>query len=170
MAQHAGVLRQVLLARLFRKEIDIALKLDPRDVQALRDLMEFYLLAPGIAGGDTRKAEAIAQRIAAIDECAGFLARARIAEYRNDQSVEGAMLRRAAAIRPAVYRAQTALAEFYLGIRASRRSLCRSAGPDGCRYRPRASRSLRYSGGNLRRASGYGRAGRRSGGGQASRT
>lgn len=131
MAQHAGVLRQVLLARLFRKEIDIALKLDPRDVQALRDLMEFYLLAPGIAGGDTRKAEAIAQRIAAIDECAGFLARARIAEYRNDQSVEGAMLRRAAAIRPAVYRAQTALAEFYLGSghrdEASAEALARTA-------------------------------------------
>src|SRR5258708_32765605 len=55
-AQHAGAFQQLFLARRFRKEIDIALTLDPRDTQALRDLLEVYLLAPGIAGGDQRKA------------------------------------------------------------------------------------------------------------------
>ena len=114
MAQHAGVLQQVMLARRFRKEIDIALQLDPRDVQAWRDLMEFYLLAPGIVGGDTKKAEAIAGRIIGIDEAAGFLAKARIAEFGKDQAGTEAMLRRAAAVRPPAYRAQVALAEFYL--------------------------------------------------------
>src|SRR5712692_3348518 len=45
-AQHSGAFQQLLLARRFRKEIDIALSLDPSDAQAQRDLMEFYLLAP----------------------------------------------------------------------------------------------------------------------------
>src|ERR1035437_6467695 len=65
-AQHAGTIQQLFLARRFRKEIDAALSLDPRDIQALGDLLEFYLLAPGIAGGDPRKAVEVAGRIAAI--------------------------------------------------------------------------------------------------------
>ena len=52
MAQHSNAFQQLFLARRFRKEIDTALSLDSHDTQALRDLMEFYLLAPGLAGGD----------------------------------------------------------------------------------------------------------------------
>jgi hypothetical protein len=48
------------LQRRFRKEIDIAIILDPRDTQALRDLIEFYLLAPSVVGGDQRRAVEIA--------------------------------------------------------------------------------------------------------------
>src|ERR1017187_2751003 len=54
-AQHAGAFQQLLLARRFRGEIDAALFCDRRDLQALRDLMEFYLLAPGLIGGDPHK-------------------------------------------------------------------------------------------------------------------
>src|SRR5690242_11595428 len=43
MAQRSGPLRQLVLARRFKKEIDSALALDGRDLQAWRDLMEFYL-------------------------------------------------------------------------------------------------------------------------------
>jgi hypothetical protein len=67
VAQRAGAIQQLFLARRFRKEIDAALACDPQDVQALGDLLEFYLLAPGIAGGDQRKAVEVAGRIAAID-------------------------------------------------------------------------------------------------------
>src|SRR5215831_15520311 len=67
LAQHANVFQQIGLARRFRKEIDAAIELDPRDAQALRDLLEFYLRVPGIAGGDVKKAAAMADRIAAID-------------------------------------------------------------------------------------------------------
>ena len=80
-AQHAGAIQQLFLARRFRKEIDAALSCDPQDIQALGDLLEFYLLAPGIAGGDPRKAVEVASRIAAIDAAEGFLARARIAQF-----------------------------------------------------------------------------------------
>jgi tetratricopeptide (TPR) repeat protein len=114
MAQHAGMFQQVMLARRFRKEIDTALEFDPRDTQALRDLLEFYLLAPGIAGGDAKKADMTAERIGGIDPCEGFLARARIAEFRKDDKQTERMLRRATEVRPPSYKALIALAEFYL--------------------------------------------------------
>ena len=114
MAQHAGIFQQALLARRFRKEIDAALAIDPRDTQSLRDLLEFYLLAPGLVGGDEKKAGAMAQQISAIDAAEGFLAKARIAEFHKDQAQTEAMLKRAAQVRPASYKAQMALAGFYL--------------------------------------------------------
>jgi tetratricopeptide (TPR) repeat protein len=109
-AQHANVFQQALLARRFRKEIDTALQLDARDVQALRDLLEFYLLAPGIIGGDAAKAETVARRVAEIDACEGLLASARIAEYRKDPPEQLRLLRRAAEMRPASYKALMAAA------------------------------------------------------------
>jgi tetratricopeptide (TPR) repeat protein len=114
-AQHAGPLQQILLARRFRKEIDLALELDPGDIQALRDLMEFYLLAPGIAGGDSRQAMATAQRIGRIDRAAGFLAQARIADFHKQAAEMESLLRQAAQAQPPSYHAYIELGQFYLG-------------------------------------------------------
>jgi hypothetical protein len=46
LAQHSNRFQQLLLARRFRREIDAALALDPRDVQGLRNLLEFHLSPP----------------------------------------------------------------------------------------------------------------------------
>jgi len=114
VAQHSNPFQQVFLARRFRKEIDAALALDPRDVQANRDLLEFYLLAPGIAGGSRRQAGALADRIATLDPGEGFLARARLASFDRQAAQQESLLRRAAEQNPPGYRARIALAEFYL--------------------------------------------------------
>jgi tetratricopeptide (TPR) repeat protein len=114
MAQHSGMVQQLLLARRFRKEIDLALALDPHDVQALRDLMEYYLLAPGIAGGDQHKAGAVAERIAAADPAEGLLARARLAAFHKQAGENEALLRRAADAQPPRYRARMAAAQFFV--------------------------------------------------------
>jgi tetratricopeptide (TPR) repeat protein len=113
-AQHAGALQQLFLVRRFRKEIDTAIALDPRDVQALRDLLEYYLLAPGIAGGDPRKAVTTAERIAEIDAPEGFLAKARIAGFHKQTPEREALLRKAFQAQPPSYRARIVLAHFYL--------------------------------------------------------
>ena len=113
-AQHANVFQQALLARRFHKEIDAALTLDPRDTQAWRDLMEFYLLAPGIIGGDEGKAAATVQRLAAIDPAEGFLAQARLAAYHKQTEQTEESLRKAVEAQPTSYRAHMALAQFYL--------------------------------------------------------
>jgi tetratricopeptide (TPR) repeat protein len=114
MAQHANAFHQLLLARRFRKEIDAAIALDPSNIQAQRDLLEFYLLAPGIVGGDVKRAEAIAQTISGIDAAEGLAAKARIAAYRKDYAKAEALTQRAAEAAPSSYKLQIALAQFYM--------------------------------------------------------
>jgi tetratricopeptide (TPR) repeat protein len=112
-AEHSGILQQLVLARRFKKEIDTAIALDPADLQALRDLMEFYLLAPGIAGGDKGKATVIAERIASIDPAEGFSAKARLATFQGNQGQVESFLRKALEKDPNRYRSRIALANFY---------------------------------------------------------
>jgi tetratricopeptide (TPR) repeat protein len=113
-AQHANALQQIFLARRFRKEIDTALALDGRDLQALRDLLEYYLLAPGIVGGDKVKAREVAARIAKVDAAAGYSAEARVASFGGDRKRALEMLRRAVEASPDDYKARMELARFYL--------------------------------------------------------
>lgn len=113
-AQHAGPIRIVFLAHQFRSEIDAAISIDPRDLQAQRDLLEYYLVAPGIAGGDIQKATMTAEHIAALDAAEGFLARARIAAFRKQATETATMLDKAVESRPPSYRAFTEAARFYL--------------------------------------------------------
>jgi len=126
VAQHANALQQLLIARRFRREIDAALALDPRDVQGLRDLLEFYLLAPGIAGGDPRKAAATADRIGGLDAAEGFLAQARLAAFHKRDAEIEPLLRKAVAARPPSYQSRIALAQFYLD--SSHRDLSAAVG------------------------------------------
>jgi tetratricopeptide (TPR) repeat protein len=114
MAQHTNVFQQLLLARRFKKEIDAAITLDPNDIQALHDLMEFYLLAPGIAGGDKAEARAVAERIGRIDRAQGFSAEARLAELDKDAGKAEGLLRKAAETAPGSYKANMELAQFEL--------------------------------------------------------
>jgi tetratricopeptide (TPR) repeat protein len=114
-AQSANPFQQLFLARRFKKEIQLALGLDGRDLQAQEDLMEFYLLAPGIAGGDRGRAEEVARGIARIDASRGFLAEARLAELDKRADREAAMLRQAVDADRSSYRARIALARFSLG-------------------------------------------------------
>jgi tetratricopeptide (TPR) repeat protein len=113
-AQHSGMVQQLILARRFKKEIDAALALDPRDPQALRDLMEFYLLAPGIAGGDKTKARETAVRVAAAGPAEGYAAQARLAESNGERGRIEGLLQHAVASSPRDYKMRISLAEFYL--------------------------------------------------------
>lgn len=114
MAQQANMFHQFLLARRFKREIDAALALDPSDLQALRDLLEYYLLAPGIAGGDQEKARSTAARIAAIDPGEGFLAEARLAEFRKETGRVEGLLKKAAEAGTSNFRARESLAAYEL--------------------------------------------------------
>jgi tetratricopeptide (TPR) repeat protein len=112
-AQHANAFRLIILARQFRNEIDAAISLDPHDIQAHRDLLEYYLVAPGIAGGDVQKASAMAKQIGQLDAAEGMLAEARVASFRKRFNESGELLRQAVALQPSNYRARLALAKFY---------------------------------------------------------
>jgi tetratricopeptide (TPR) repeat protein len=107
-AQRANPVQQLFLARRFRKEIDRALELDPKDLQAWRDLMEYYRLAPGVVGGDRTRAMATALQIGSIDPAAGFLAQAELSVASAET-----LYRQAVECRPQNYRARIALASYY---------------------------------------------------------
>jgi tetratricopeptide (TPR) repeat protein len=64
------------LAHKTKKEFQIAVQLDPSNVSARRDLAEYEMDAPWIAGGDKDDARKQVEAIAALDPVEGSLARA----------------------------------------------------------------------------------------------
>jgi len=63
-----------------RQSFEKAVELDPKNSEAVNDLFEFYLEAPGFVGGGLDKAKQVADRIAERDAAEGNYAHARIAE------------------------------------------------------------------------------------------
>src|SRR5258706_979599 len=51
-AQRAGFFEQIVLARKVKEHLDQAIALDPKNWHARDGMVQFYLLAPGIMGGD----------------------------------------------------------------------------------------------------------------------
>jgi tetratricopeptide (TPR) repeat protein len=115
MAESSGAFSQFLMAHRFSREIHLALELDGKDLQAWRDLEEFYLLAPAIAGGSRNDARNTAHTIARLDPVAGFLAEARLAEAEKLPEKARERYRRAVEAAPSNYHALIALAQFDLG-------------------------------------------------------
>jgi len=83
-----------------RQNFEKAVQLDATNSEALNDLFEFYLQAPGILGGGHDKAAAVAEQIAKMDPIEGHWARARIAEKKKEFGSAEQQLRRAAELAP----------------------------------------------------------------------
>ena len=83
------------LASKARQHFEKAVALDSRNQEAVSDLFEYYLQAPGILGGGLDKASKMAEHIADLDPAEGFWAQARIAERRKDYGKAEEHLRRA---------------------------------------------------------------------------
>lgn len=76
LAMGAGMFRAMSLAGDSREAFELSVELDPSNVDAQFALMQYYLIAPGIAGGDKDEAKAIAQRIEQLSPSAGHKAQA----------------------------------------------------------------------------------------------
>ena len=83
-----------------REYFEKAVQLNPRNGEALSDLFEYYLEAPGFLGGGMDKAKALVPRMAALDASEGYWAEARIAEKRKEYGNAEAELRRAVEAAP----------------------------------------------------------------------
>jgi Flp pilus assembly protein TadD len=84
-----------------RQHFEKSVELDGRNLEALSDLFEYYLEAPGFLGGGMDKAIRIAERMAALNETEGYWARAKIAEKRKEYSGAEQQFRRAVELAPA---------------------------------------------------------------------
>ena len=83
-----------------RQHFEKSVQLSPRNMEALSDLFEYYLEAPGFMGGGLDKARALADRMAAVDEVEGHWAQARIAERRKEFETAEHHLQAAARMAP----------------------------------------------------------------------
>jgi tetratricopeptide (TPR) repeat protein len=83
-----------------RQYFERAVQLDPGNLDALADLFDYYLEAPGFLGGGFDKAEATANRIAAISEAEGYAAKAKLAERHKQFGSAEEQLRRAIEVAP----------------------------------------------------------------------
>jgi len=77
-----------------------AVKLDPSDKDALGDLLDFYLEAPGFLGGGMHKAEELAQMILKQDQAEGHYAEGIVAERKKEYDTAEEQFRRAAELAP----------------------------------------------------------------------
>lgn len=83
-ADRASFLSAFSMAKRTREEFEEAVRLDPRNAEALADLGEFYSAAPGVVGGGSDKAEGIAAKLDRVDPARAHELRGRIAESRKD--------------------------------------------------------------------------------------
>jgi tetratricopeptide (TPR) repeat protein len=76
----ANFMRQGLIARRIRAAYDKAVELDSASIEAAESRHEYYMNAPGIAGGGMDRARAEAERLRKLDAQRGAIALGRIEE------------------------------------------------------------------------------------------
>lgn len=111
----SSMLKAIGIMRKCRDELDMAVAIAPNDPDNLFEKMDFLLQAPGVAGGDKKKALDVANRLLEIDPARGNLALARIAWKQKEFGKLESLYRKAAEINPRSYEAQVALGGLYLG-------------------------------------------------------
>lgn len=112
-AVHAGRFRQLRLAGRIRGELERAVRLDPSDVDARLDLLQYYVVAPGIVGGSTDRARAQAAEIRRLNPFRGHLADAAVAEDAGDAGTAEREYAAAVAAFPDSLAGAWALGSFY---------------------------------------------------------
>ncbi len=112
--QKAGIFNGMGLAHRFRDEASKAASLDPKYVDARESLMEFYFEAPGIAGGNKKKAWALADEIGKIDAARGLLAQANLAAKEKNSAKQDELYQKALAADRRSVRVLVEAAGFYV--------------------------------------------------------
>ncbi|MGH9589586.1 MAG: tetratricopeptide repeat protein [Terracidiphilus sp.] len=109
----ASFLNAYSLGKQARLEFETAVRLDPRNAEALSDLGEFYVEAPSVVGGGLDKAESVAEELDRFDPAGAADLRARIANARKDYDTAEKDYKQAIPLSPHPSRAWATLASFY---------------------------------------------------------
>ena len=99
-AGQSGLFKAASLAGKGKTAFERAVVLDPASVDARQALLQYYLNAPGVAGGSVSKAREQASAIGALDAHGGRLAAARIADHEKEWPAAEAAYREAIALQP----------------------------------------------------------------------
>jgi tetratricopeptide (TPR) repeat protein len=112
MAARASIFAAGPLAVKFRKEVEISLELDPKNLEALDSMMQFKFQAPSLMGGDKNQARVLAEEITRLNPSDGYLAHAELAELEKNSAEVEVYYLKAVEADPRNYRALISLAEF----------------------------------------------------------
>lgn len=112
-ADRASFMSAFSLGKRVRMEFETAVRLDPRNADALADLGEFYNSAPGIVGGGVDKAENVAAQLDKVDPARAQQLRGWNAESQKDYGTAERELKSVIAIDPHPAFAWMSLASFY---------------------------------------------------------
>jgi len=113
MAARASIFSAGSLAVKFRKETEIAIELNPANLDALDSMMQFKFQAPGLMGGSKDEARALADKITTLNASEGYMAHATLAGLEKNPAQVEAYYLKAVQANPKNYGALTALAAFY---------------------------------------------------------
>lgn len=83
-----------------REAFERSVQLNPKNSEALSDLFDYYLEAPGFLGGGFDKASRIADQVALVDPPEGFSEKSRLAQKRKEYRRAEEQLRQAIAVAP----------------------------------------------------------------------
>lgn len=111
-AETANPLFAPALASKARQAFEKSVALNRNNKDALSDLFDYYLDAPGFLGGGYDKAAAVADKMAVVDPPEAFFAKARLAEKRKEFGAAEQSLRKAIATAPHEVNHLVTLAKF----------------------------------------------------------
>ena len=94
-ALSASVLTKMSWARKCRQAWERAIEVAPGNAEARFELLRYYLMAPGIAGGSVEKAQAQAARLVELDAMRGYVALGMIADHEKKPKEAEAAYRKA---------------------------------------------------------------------------
>jgi cytochrome c-type biogenesis protein CcmH/NrfG len=83
-----------------RQCFERAAQLNPKNIDALNDLLEYYMEAPGFMGGGMDKAKEVVARISQVDPAEGHWAQSKLDEKRKETASAEEHLRRALELNP----------------------------------------------------------------------
>jgi len=114
-AERSGPFTAPSRALKARQHFEKSVEINPRNIEALKDLFEYYVEAPGFLGGSFQKAAAAAGRIAALNAADGHWAQARLAEEKKEYHAAEEHLQRAVESAPQEAGRLIDLAQFLAG-------------------------------------------------------
>jgi tetratricopeptide (TPR) repeat protein len=112
-AEHANWFSGLSLARKASREFYQAVELEPNNIRFERDLIEFYIQAPSIAGGGEEKALDQIAKLFAINPVQGHLARLAFNANRKRWSQAEQEVRNVMAVKPKDAGPYLEIAEYY---------------------------------------------------------
>ncbi len=99
-AETSNMILAPAFAAKAREAFERSVQLNPKNSEALSDLFDYYLEAPGFLGGGFDKAAQIANQVASIDPPEGFSEKSRLAQKRKEYPRAEEQLRQAIAVAP----------------------------------------------------------------------